>query len=178
VTTKRAGTFWLLGICALALALRLYKLGAPLWYDEILTLARFVRLPLGELLTTYTSLNNHVLFSLQAKLFSSLFGESAAVLRLPAVIMGVLSIAALYQLARKEVGSWDARLTAILLAVSYHHIWFSQNARPVTQSLDPICAVRRARRLHAPLRRHGVRRARRGLRALGARPLSALQAER
>jgi mannosyltransferase len=132
VTTKRAGTLWLLGICTLALALRLYKLGAPLWYDEILTLARFVRLPLGELLTTYTSLNNHVLFSLQAKLCSSLFGESAAVLRLPAVIMGVLSIAAIYQLARKELGSWDARLTAILLAVSYHHIWFSQNARGYT----------------------------------------------
>lgn len=128
----RTDAAWLVGISLLALALRLYKLGAPLWYDEILTLARFVRLPLDELLTTYTSLNNHVFFSLQAKLFVSLFGESTSVVRLPAVILGVLSIVLMFRLVQREVGVWDARLTAILLAVSYHHIWFSQNARGYT----------------------------------------------
>lgn len=123
---------WLSAICALAILLRCLKLDQPLWYDEILTLARFVRLPTSALLTTYTSLNNHVLYSLEAKASIAVFGESAWSLRLPAVFFGVAGIAALYYLAREAVDVWEARTTALLLAVSYHHIWFSQNARGYT----------------------------------------------
>jgi mannosyltransferase len=123
---------WLVAILALALVLRLVKLDAELWYDEILTLVHFVRLPLGELLTTYTSLNNHILYSLEAKLSIGLFGEHPWSLRLPAALFGVASVWAAYRLAREAVGVWEARLAALLLAVSYHHVWFSQNARGYT----------------------------------------------
>jgi mannosyltransferase len=123
---------WVLAILALALVLRLVKLDAELWYDEILTLVNFVRLPFGELVTTYTSLNNHMLYSIEAKTVIGLFGEHPWTLRLPAALFGVASVWAAYRLAREAVGPWEARLGALLLAVSYHHVWFSQNARGYT----------------------------------------------
>lgn len=133
-STERAANerTYLLAICALALVLRLVKLDAELWYDEILTLVQFVRLPLGELLTTYTSLNNHIAYSLEAKAVIALFGEHPWTLRLPAALFGVGSVYAAYRLIREAVGPWEARLGALLLALSYHHVWFSQNARGYT----------------------------------------------
>ena len=123
---------WLGGILMLALILRVIKLDASLWYDEISTLVDYVRLPTSELLTSYHSLNNHMLFSLEAQASVALFGETAWALRLPALLMGVGSIWALWLLARDVAGPWEARFSALLLAVNYHHVWFSQNARGYT----------------------------------------------
>ncbi len=131
-TVRREELPWLLGICLLALVLRLYALDAQLWYDEILTLVEFVRLPTRELLTTYTSLNNHMLFSLEAQASIAAFGEHAWSLRLPAALFGVGSVAMAYYVVREAVGPWEARFSTLLLALSYHHIWFSQNARGYT----------------------------------------------
>ena len=58
-----------------------------------------------------------------------MWGESAWALRLPAAIFGALTPAAVYLLGRRL---WDVRVGAgasLLLAVSYHQVWFSQNAR-------------------------------------------------
>lgn len=125
---------WLLfATCLLALALRLWKLDAGLWYDEVLTLTQFVRLPVSEIVTNYSTLNNHVFFSLQAHAAVALFGETAWALRLPAVLLGVAAVPVLFALVRR-IGAplaW-AHVSALLLALNYHHIWFSQNARGYT----------------------------------------------
>lgn len=123
---------WIAAIMALALALRAYKLDASLWFDEVETLVSYVRLPTGTLVTTYENLNNHMLHSLLAQLSVGLFGESAWSLRLPAMLFGVASIWALWRLAHEIVSPWEARFAALLMAVSYHHVWFSQNARGYT----------------------------------------------
>lgn len=123
---------WLGTILAVAFALRLFKLDAALWYDEIDTLVHYARLPTVELLTTYPSLNHHVLFTLEAKAAITLFGESAWALRFPAFVFGVASIWGLWLVASQVVSSWETRLSALLIAVSYHHVWFSQNARGYT----------------------------------------------
>jgi mannosyltransferase len=127
--TTPADRWWLAGICILGLVLRCLNLNSGLWYDEILTVVEFIRLPVSELTSTYTSLNNHVFFSLQAHAAVALFGEHPWVLRLPAVLFGVAGIVAIWALARPASHPWEARISALLLAVSYHHIWFSQNAR-------------------------------------------------
>jgi len=129
---QRAEFAGLLAILAVALGLRLISLGTPLWYDEIVTLVEYVRLPTSELVTTYSSLNNHILYSLSAQASISLFGEHAWAVRLPAVVYGVASVAALWWLARHVVGRGQALLAAAMLACSPHHIWFSQNARGYT----------------------------------------------
>lgn len=123
---------WLGLILALATLLRLWKLDAPLWYDEILTVTRHLRLGWGEMLSSY-SMNYHYLHNLQAKLATGLWGETIWAIRLPALVFGVASIAATWALAWRVAGAAAAHVTALLLAVSFHHIWFSQNARGYTE---------------------------------------------
>jgi len=125
---------WLGLVCilVLALGLRLIQLNSGLWFDEIVTLVDYVRLPTADLLTTYSSLNNHILFSLLAKVSVTCFGESPWALRLPAVLFGVGSVAATWWLGRQVVSRGESLLAALFLTCSSHHIWFSQNARGYT----------------------------------------------
>lgn len=125
----------LAAVLAIALAVRFAGLGSSLWYDEVATLLNFVRLPVGDLVSDFSSLNNHPFYSLTAKASISLFGESAQALRLPAVLFGVGAIAAFWPIARRVATPSLALLTLLLLALSYHHVWFSQNARGYTMLL-------------------------------------------
>ena len=125
--------FVLGGLFVFASALRVKGLDSGLWYDEVVTLVEFVRLPLGQLLTNYDAgQNNHPLFSLLAHLSLQVFGESAWALRLPAFLFGLASLWALYCLARTINSRRETLLAVALMAVSYHHVWFSQNARGYT----------------------------------------------
>ena len=119
-------------ILCIALAFRVVGLNQPLWYDELITLYTHIQLPWSEMMSDY-EMNHHYLFSFQAKLISELFGESAWALRLPALLFGVCSIGAMWILARDVAGTKAAHLSSLLLAISYHHIWFSQNARGYTE---------------------------------------------
>jgi hypothetical protein len=147
---ERTPWAWLAGLTLAALALRLVALDQQLWYDEMLLAVRWAPLRLWEIVTTYTSQNQHMLYSVLARVAMDLFGESNWALRLPAVLFGVATIPALYFCAREasahnrsrlEAGGAIARqvtaqreglLAAALLTVSYHHVWFSQNARGYT----------------------------------------------
>lgn len=121
---------WILaGIVAFALALRLWGLGAGLWYDEITAFVKYARAPFGAIVTTFDSQNQHLLFSLLAHASLGIFGDGAAALRLPAALFGVGSIWATWWLGTLIGGRRESLLAAALLAVSYHHLWFSQNAR-------------------------------------------------
>ncbi len=129
---QRAPLAWLAGLTALAAVLRVIAIDQQLWYDEITTLVNSVRLPLGQILTTYESQNVHMFYSVLARLSVTLFGEHIWSLRLPAVVFGVACVPALYFCAREWVERHEALLACALLAVSYHHVWFSQNARGYT----------------------------------------------
>jgi mannosyltransferase len=118
-------------ILVVAAVLRGYRLESSLWHDEIVTLVEFVRLPPRELVAAF-SLNNHMFFSLQAQASIAAFSETAWALRLPAALFGITSIVAQWHVARRLVGPVQALVTAALLTVSYHHVWFSQNARGYT----------------------------------------------
>jgi mannosyltransferase len=122
----------LVGLGVLATVLRCLGLDSGLWYDEVLTLVRFVRLSATELVTTFTSPNNHVLYSLLAHGSTAVLGESAFALRLPAALLGVGSVWALWLLGEEITSRRESLLAALLMAVSYHHVWFSQNARGYT----------------------------------------------
>jgi hypothetical protein len=129
------GSAWLIAIgatLALAVGLRAYHLGGGLWFDEIQTLVDYVRHPLGYILTTYDSQNNHLLYSLLARLAVVTFGDTNWALRLPAAVLGVVSIWALIPFGRLIATRRETMLAALLLTVSYHHVWFSQNARGYT----------------------------------------------
>ena len=119
----------LVGTIGLAAALRAYSLDTGLWYDEILMHVQESSKSYGEIFTTYDSKNQHFLYTLLARLAMDCFGDTAWALRLPAALFGVLGVAALYAFAREVADASEALLATALLAFSYHHVWFSQNAR-------------------------------------------------
>jgi mannosyltransferase len=129
--TARQDYLWLAAILLVAAVARIAGLNSPLWYDEILTLETHLRLPWSGMVTDY-SMNHHYFHDLFAKASMQMFGESAWAIRLPAMLFGLAAIAATWVLARDIAGVGPAHVTALLLAVSYHHIWFSQNARGYT----------------------------------------------
>lgn len=119
-------------ILILAAVVRIIGLDAGLWYDEVFTLTHYVRAPLGQMLTDFSSLNNHMFYSLQAKASVAILGESAWALRLPALLFGMMSLVVLWALGRQSVGRVPTLFALLLLSISYHHVWFSQNARGYT----------------------------------------------
>jgi hypothetical protein len=127
-------TDWYLVLALLAASaiLRGIGLNEGLWIDEISTLNQYVLLPFGVILTLYDSQNQHMLYSLLAHGSVTAFGESAWALRLPAAVLGTLSIPAIYAFGRRIAPPTESFLAAAFLAASYHHVWFSQNARGYT----------------------------------------------
>lgn len=119
----------------LAAALRVPALNAQYWIDEMFTVVEFVRPSFIAIVTSFESQNNHPLYSLLANAAVAVLGESPWVLRLPALLFGVASIGAVYWLAVQITDRTEALLATALLAVSYHHVWFSQNARSYTALL-------------------------------------------
>ncbi len=126
---RRAAMFGLLLTTALALFLRIFAINSDLWLDEIATVVDYRDLsPLGVLLT-YVKPNNHLLNTELVKLMTGLVGEREWAVRLPAVIFGVATVPVIYWVARSVAGRLPSLGAALLLAVSYHHVFFSQNAR-------------------------------------------------
>jgi hypothetical protein len=119
-------------LVAIGAILRWIGIHQDLWHDEVFTLIDFVRPHLGRILSDYSSDNQHLLYSVLAHGSIAVFGESAAALRLPAFVLGLASLWATFRLGSLTVGRRQAILAAALLTVSYHHVWFSQNARVYT----------------------------------------------
>lgn len=128
---RRWGTV-LAAILVLAAVLRLVGLQSGLWFDEIATLVKSVRLPLSQIVTDFPGVNAHPLYSVLGHLSIETFGESAWSLRLPACLFGVASVGMVFVLGSRVTSRAEALAGAAVLATSYHHIWFSQNARGYT----------------------------------------------
>lgn len=116
-------------------ALRVYGIGTALWYDEIVTLVESVRSPFAEIVTRFPGDNHHPLYSVLGHIAVAVFGEQPWALRLPAAAFGVATVPLLYLVGRRVTDRTEAGAAALILTVSYHHIWFSQNARGYTAVL-------------------------------------------
>ncbi len=120
---------WIWALTAVALALRLVNLDSGLWVDEIDSLITSFRPPLLAIVSVFPRDNRHPFYSVLAHLSLTAFGEHPWSIRLPAVIFGAATVPLLYLLGTRIASRREALLAALLLAVSYHHVWFSQNAR-------------------------------------------------
>jgi mannosyltransferase len=131
-TTPLPWTLALGGVVALGAALRLPGLDAQLWFDEIATLVASIRQPLATILTEFPGVNQHPLYSVLAHGAVGAWGESPWVIRLPAMVFGVVAVWTVWDAGRLVLGRREALAAAVLVATSSHHIWFSQNARGYT----------------------------------------------
>lgn len=124
---------WVLGgVLTLAGILRLVGLERQLWLDEISALTASIRRPVVEILTEWPLVTSHPLFDLLSHASAAALGETPLALRLPAALFGVAGVWALYRLGREVAGPLTGIVAAALLTVSFHHVFFSQNARGYT----------------------------------------------
>jgi uncharacterized membrane protein len=120
---------WVAMLTILGAFLRIAGINKGLWWDEIYFVVVTVRHPLAEIVTVFPGDNQHPLYSILSWISVHLFGEHPWTLRLPALLFGVASIPMLYRLGESVTSRSQALLAAAILTVSYHHVWFSQNAR-------------------------------------------------
>lgn len=131
--SRQSAVLLLALITAMGIILRVAGLGQDLWIDEVATLDALRESTPWQLLTTYGGANHHMLNSLLVWVSIKLMGETEWTVRLAAVFFGAATVPVMYwmgRLARFTRG--EALAGALLLALSYHHIWFSQNARGYT----------------------------------------------
>lgn len=136
--SPRAARLLLATVIVLAVALRGFRLGSDLWLDEIATVGTYASRPLSEVYATYLSPGNHLLNSLLLKISAALFGTSEWAVRLPAAAFGAATIPVMYAAARLAMSRAASLGAALLVAVSYHHIFFSQNARGYSAHLFAV----------------------------------------
>jgi uncharacterized membrane protein len=132
VSSPRARVAGLAALTLLAGGLRAVGLGGGLWIDEISSLLESFRPPLLQVLTVYPGDTQHPLYALLANLALKELGEANWVIRLPAAVVGAATVPLLYLFGRRVTTPRESFLAAGLLAVSYHHVWFSQSARGYT----------------------------------------------
>lgn len=114
---------------AVAAVARIVALNNGLWVDEIYSLVESFRPPLLQVITTFPGDTQHPFYALLANAAEKLLGDAPWVIRLPAALFGIATVPALFAFGRRVTSRQEAFLAALLLAVSYHHVWFSQNAR-------------------------------------------------
>lgn len=120
----------------LALALRLINLQErPLWYDEAFAVL-FADAGLSAML--YGTLTpvaggaadiHPLLYYLTLDGWMGVFGQSPFAVRLWSVFLGLLTVAALFTLARRLLGVRVAWAAALLLALAPFHVQYSQETR-------------------------------------------------
>ncbi len=130
----RTAIWALAAITVLAVVLRLVGLDGDLWLDEIVTVDDYADQSLGTIFSSYEA-NNHLLNSVLVHVSIGAFGHEEWAVRLPALVAGVLAVPAMYWVARGVFRRRPSLLAALALAVAYHHVYFSQNARGYAASL-------------------------------------------
>ena len=126
---ERTAGMLLGAITVLALVLRFIAIDSDLWIDEIAPVIMYRDISPLAVVASYVSPNNHLLNTLLVKLVTGVAGEREWAIRLPSVLFGVLTIPVMYWVSRSVMSRFASLGAALLLAVSYHHVFFSQNAR-------------------------------------------------
>lgn len=107
--------------------------------DEAYTYNLYLSQPLGQTFTLYDA-NNHVLFTLLARVCVNVLGASELALRLPALASGALYFWALWRLASRSLGSgWWFFLAVSLAAVNPLVLDFVSAARGYSLALSLFC---------------------------------------
>lgn len=130
--------FLLAAITFVALGLRVWHLrGESAWWDEVASLKYLHASTLTEFLAQERSTDppmTPVYFALEYG-WSRIAGTSVPSVRLLSVLLGLLTIQALYLLTRRLYGNTAGLFAALLLALSLLHIYYSQEVRVYSLTL-------------------------------------------
>jgi uncharacterized membrane protein len=123
----------LLGVISLiGLILRLYIINNPIGYDEAYTFINFSSKPLKFILADYHAPNNHIFNSLLIGAVYRIFGNHIWIVRLPALLAGVLAIPAAFFASRRFFTAQQSLAASAVLAVAPNIVAASANGRGYT----------------------------------------------
>jgi len=134
IDRKFVGLTFAIGLTvAVALYVRLAFLEEPIRHDEAYTYISYARLSPLNAISQYTLPNNHLLHTLMVKLSTTVFNPwEEWVIRLPALISGMLLVAAMFVFAFRQ-RDWQTGLwAAVLIAVSSYLVEYSVQGRGYT----------------------------------------------
>jgi uncharacterized membrane protein len=124
---------WILAAVVAALCIRLINLDeAALWFDETLTAQRIELTWNGVIHDVFFggyNANQVPFYFLMTKAWSTLAGSSPMMLRLPSVILSVVTVVLIAGIARTTIGEKAARWAAWLAAISPYLLHHAQEAR-------------------------------------------------
>lgn len=127
--------YLLLLIVLLGLALRIYDLGGEsVWFDEAVSIdvSRLGFVEQIKWVAGPSKETNPPFYYMVLHLWIPVFGDSEFVSRLPSVVFGVLSIVLAYSVGRLLFGRRTGLFAALIMAVSFFHVKYSQEARGYT----------------------------------------------
>ena len=127
--------YLLLLIVLLGLALRIYDLaGESVWFDEAVSIdvSRLGFVEQIKWIAGPSKETNPPFYYMLLHLWIPVFGDSEFVSRLPSVVFGVLTIIFTYSVGRLLFGKRAALFAALIMAVSFFHVRYSQEARGYT----------------------------------------------
>ena len=119
----------LVAIVVLGAAVRFASLTQPMRYDEAVTYLLFVGQTWGTAINAYPSANNHLLYTLLAKITSPIGGGAPWAIRLPAFIAGVAVVPLTYAVGRVLFTPAAAMIGSALAAASTTLVLYAANAR-------------------------------------------------
>ncbi len=116
-------------IVVVAAAVRVAFLWPPVRYDEAFSYLHYASQPWRTVVSDYSFPNNHILNSIEVHAVWRLFGDAPEVLRIPALVGGILLVPAVYLLGRLLYDRSAAVWGAALVGASSVLIQYSVNAR-------------------------------------------------
>ena len=119
-------------ITVAGVVMRILRLDDPIRFDEAYTFNVHASTPFFNLISDYTTPNNHVFHSVMVRCSYLLFGDLPLALRLPALAAGIAVIPATFWWARRVFGNVPAILASALAAGAPSLIGYSANARGYT----------------------------------------------
>jgi 4-amino-4-deoxy-L-arabinose transferase-like glycosyltransferase len=127
---SRADLAWLLALVALAVAVRLVRLASdPIWFDEGATLG-IARMGWGTVFGAMAEAESSPPgFYAASKLWLGLWGESILAARMLSVLFGAATVPVVWLFVRRYLGTREAWLAALLVALAATHVRLSQDAR-------------------------------------------------
>lgn len=119
-------------LTAIGVGLRLWYLNQPMRFDEATTVTLYADMPWYIGLANYTMPNNHLLNTLLVRFCVVMGGDREWIIRLPALLAGLLCLPLAYIHARLMYSRGAALLALAWLSVSLPFVDMSTNARGYT----------------------------------------------
>lgn len=120
-----------LSVCIILVGvwLRVSFLDISAFSDEAYTYIFYIRGGLSHILTDYSNVNNHPLYSILAYVCTTFLGNDPVILRIPAFIAGILIIPAVYALGSLIYSRTAGIIAAWFVATNYWLVTYAVLAR-------------------------------------------------